>query len=289
MIKNTIKVYLVLFLFLSMFREISACTLWGATGDKTQNGMTLVAKNRDWKPDNNTGLELIIPEEGYRYLALVSDEGASAGVKGGINQEGLVIVSASVTSTEEVNTEGKGLNCQVLSRYNTVDSVINDETLLSNLNPNFYLLGDKTKIAVIEVTPDGDYLIKNTANGYLCHANHYSFHEFMEYNDKSYKGSETRFERISYLLNNCGKLLTLQDFVDFSEDEDEGPDNSIWRTGSTPEKARTLASFIVAIPKNGSPEVYLKLANPGDDEKNYNLKLDGPFWSKKSFILDVQK
>jgi hypothetical protein len=244
-----------------------------------------VAKNRDWKPDNNTSLELVITEDGYRYLGIVSDEGASAGIKGGINQQGLVVVSASVTTVEEVNTDGKGLNRQVLTYYDTVDSVLNDTKLLSNLNPNFYIIGDKKKIAVIEVTPDGEYSVKETDNGCLYHANHYSFKEFLEYNEKSYKGSEKRYDRIGYLLTNCGKLLTLQDFVNFSEDKNDGPDESIWRTGSTSEKARTLASFIVSIPKNGSPEVSLKLANPDDDERIYNLKLDSNFWAKNSFIL----
>jgi hypothetical protein len=72
--------------------------------------------------------------------------------------------------------------------------------------------------------------------------------------------------------------LTMEDFIKFSGDKNDGPDNSIWRTGSTPQKTRTLATWIVEIPKNDVPTLYVKCANPGEEEKTYEVKLEDKLW-----------
>jgi hypothetical protein len=285
MCKKYIKVFLTIFILCGLILSglpLKACTLWGATGNKTKDGITLVAKNRDWKADNNTKIEIVTPEEGYKYLSLTSDSEGSGGIKGGINNEGLVIVSATAVTVDETDLGKEGLNKQALAYYNTVDSILNDKNLLSNINPGYFLLGDKKKIAVIEVAPDGQYSVDETDNGYLCHTNHYFHEEFLDYNETGYEGSETRLNRIEELLAVPGKLLTMKDFITFSEDQNDGPDNSIWRTGSEPERARTLASWIVAIPKNSCPELYIKFANPDEEEQTSTLKLDNAFWAKES-------
>jgi len=283
--KTSVKAFLTAFIltaFILSGLPVGACTLWGATGNKTKDGMTLVAKNRDWKPDNHTKIEIVSPEDGYKYLSLTSDSEGSGGIKGGINKEGLVIVSATAVTVEETDLGKEGLNKQALAYYNTVDSVLADKELLSNINPGYFLLGDKKKIAVIEVAPDGEFSVDETDNGYLCHTNHYAHKEFLEYNEKDNEGSETRLNRIEELLALPGKLLTMDDFITFSEDQNDGPDYSIWRTGSNPEQSRTLATWIVAIPENDSPELYVKFANPEEEEKTSTIKLDSAFWAKES-------
>jgi isopenicillin-N N-acyltransferase like protein len=286
------KFLLFLFTYFSLLPglPLSACTIWGATGSKTQDGMTLVAKNRDWKPDNVTTIKTMTPEKGFRYLGLFASGGASTGLKGGINQEGLAIVSASAStvSDEEGSSGKKGLNGLVLTRCKTVASVLADEELLSGLSPNYYLLGDRNRIALIEVAPGGEYSVEQTADGALCHTNHYFFQKFQDHNEKSFEGSGKRLDRIRHLLEEHGGLLTLQDFVSFSEDRNDGPDQSIWREGSEPGRARTLASWIVALPKSGCPELHVKLANPDEEETQMNLKLNEAFWGKAAKESDEQ-
>jgi hypothetical protein len=74
--------------------------------------------------------------------------------------------------------------------------------------------------------------------------------------------------------------LTLEDFIAFSQDRNAGPDDSIWRTGGTPERERTLASWIVSLPKDVPPEIFIRLADPGKAIKTDRVKLDAAFWKR---------
>ena len=76
-----------------------ACTLWGAAGTSIEGGGTLVAKNRDWAPDHFQELAVLQPAAGYWALALKAIGGEEPGVKAGVNDKGLVIVSATGNST----------------------------------------------------------------------------------------------------------------------------------------------------------------------------------------------
>jgi hypothetical protein len=89
-----------------------------------------------------------------------------------------------------------------------------------------------------------------------------------------------RLERIQRLLAMRPRPLTLADFISFSGDRHDGPDYGIWRSGSTPKKIRTLASWIVRLPANGPPTLYVKLANPGEPPATRRLQLDTSFWEK---------
>lgn len=282
-----LKTIMILAALISWAFPLKACTIWGATGKQTQNAVTLVAKNDDKKPDNRFTLTMYRPKNGYPYVAIFSDSKKSGGVKGGINQEGLVIVSASAPPFHGEDPEIKkriNFNKQVLANYNSVDSVLKDKALLSHLKPCYFLLGDRNKIALLEIAPREQHSVDVTEDGVLCHTNHYLGKEVAKFNKTKNKNSHIRFDRIKHLLK-AAPTLNMEQFIRFSEDKNDGPDNSIWRTGSTPDKARTLASFIVAIPKNGSPEIRFKFANPNEKEKSYKLKLDNQFWAKGSFTL----
>jgi hypothetical protein len=74
----------------------------------------------------------------------------------------------------------------------------------------------------------------------------------------------------------------MDDFVAFSQDQSAGPDNSIFRTGSNPGKSRTVATWIIAIPPEGSPELYVKMKDPGEDFRAYSGKLDPEFWGVRT-------
>jgi hypothetical protein len=57
------------------------------------------------------------------------------------------------------------------------------------------------------------------------------------------KSSAVRFDRIQELLGEKKGNFTPADFTAMSRDSVAGPDNSIWRTGSTPTTTRTLATW----------------------------------------------
>lgn len=44
---------------------VEACTLYGAAGGNVEGGGTILAKNRDWKPDHTQLLRIVKPSRGY--------------------------------------------------------------------------------------------------------------------------------------------------------------------------------------------------------------------------------
>jgi hypothetical protein len=246
-----------------------ACTLWGAAGGLVAGGGTLVAKNRDWLPDHGQQLRIVRPEQGYASVVLVALGGAEPGTKAGVNEKGLAIVSATAGQVPAADRRRadrrKGLIQRLLSRCADV------EELLGQLHefdrPVFYLVGDGRQIAVIEVAPDGSRCVSRTGSGTLHHTNHYLTLDPAGLARRPGASSRMRSERIAELLQAAGGPFTAAEFVRISEDRNAGPDNSIWRSGSSPSKHRTLAAFIVSLPAGGSPQLYLKLASPGEDER----------------------
>ena len=87
-------------LWLFGLQPAAACTLWGAVGSAVDGGGTLVAKNRDWVPDHRQELSLLKPAQGYQALVLRAVGGAEPGIKAGVNEKGLVIVSATASQID---------------------------------------------------------------------------------------------------------------------------------------------------------------------------------------------
>ena len=113
----------------------------------------------------------------------------------------------------------------------------------------------------------------------------------LKFNEKTGESSRRRRQRIEELLRNHAKPYSLDDFIAFSEDRNDGPDNSIRRTSSTPKKAVTLSVWIVYFPKNGHPQLYVRLANPKEEEKTSRLNLDDVFYDHKrgAWLSDFER
>ena len=273
------KILFILIFIISIIIPVKSCTLWGSAGSTGKDGITLVTKNRDWKPDNRNELWIIKPEKGFKFIALYAIGGESEGIKGGINEKGLVVLTASASTIPKEERAGEKISiAELLTTCDTVDSVLEKKEKFGK--PFFYIIGDKTKIAVIEIGQEGRYAVRETENGILYHTNHYLDESLAEFNKKENESSHVRYNRIKELLENHKDLFTMEDFIEFSSDIHDGPDNSIWRTGSSPEKPRTLGSLIVAIPEEGPPVLYIKFANPGEEEYIEKLVLDEDFWNR---------
>jgi hypothetical protein len=255
-----------LFWFFS-FQCCGACTLWGATGNSVDGGGTLIAKNRDWVPDNRQELIILKPAGGYKFLGLNAVGGTEPGIKAGVNEKGLVILSATASQVVKAERQRfqqkKGLMSYLLATCASVEDVLKYLELMQR--PVFYMVGDRKELAVIEIAPNEKHAVALRNSGTLAHTNHYCVINAQNLR-KPGMSSTQRYARIEELLKNHSTPFVVEDFVRFSEDQNAGPDNSIWRTGGNPEKTRTLATWLVTISASGSPQLYFKTANPGESE-----------------------
>jgi len=261
---------------------LQACTLWAAAGERVAHGGSLIAKNRDWKPESSH-VRLVDPGSGHRHLGLYpTDEEGRRGPFAGINEKGLVVVTAtagSIPSGERIKG-GSGLARKLLTGFSSVEEILVDGTPFSRSRPSIYLAADHRRAAWIEVAPEGKFAVRVTGGGWLAHTNHYLDETLAGANRKIGRSSRIRLERIGELLKGKAAPLTLEDFMAFSRDRSHGPDDSLWRTGGKPGIQITLASWIVSLPPAAPPEIFVRLANPGEPEREMRIALDGPFWKR---------
>jgi hypothetical protein len=254
----------------------SACTLWGASGTAVEGGGTLVAKNRDWSPDHRQELSALKPAQGYRSLLLKAVGGAEPGVKAGVNEKGLVIVSATASQVPGTQPKAARQKTELMSFLLTtcasVDELLNQIERLRR--PVFYLAGDRREVALIEVATEGRRSARRQDSGTLHHTNHYCILDPADLKRRPGASSTQRYARMGELLKGPAAPFTVEDFIRFSADAVAGPDNSIWRTGSSPAHKRTLATWIVSVPAAGSPQLYLKTADPGEPEQVCRISVE---------------
>jgi hypothetical protein len=115
--------------------------------------------------------------------------------------------------------------------------------------------------------------------GVLAHTNHFISAELAPDNHKVGQSSLARFQRINQLLGGQA-VFTLDDFERFSADRAEGPDDSIFRTGSKPDSTRTMAKFMVDSRPGQAP--VLVVGNYDDQDKPWSVRiaLDQRFWGQ---------
>ncbi len=276
---------LVIFLSVSLWTaDAESCTLWGATGSTTRGNLTLVAKNRDWKPGQTHQLRQVNVPGGYSYLGLFALGGDSPGLKAGINEKGLVVVTATasvIPASQRSSNDGDPISSHdILTSYASVQEVVSDRARF--VRSSYYMIADRSHVAAIEGAPGGRSSARLIEDGFLAQTNHYIARDLQSFNGKASRSSRVRYDRIVTLMSSRKGQLTLDDFIEFSQDSNSGPDDSIFRTGSSENSSRTVASWIVAIPEDGAPELYLTMKNPGEPFKAYSGKLDPGFWDTRT-------
>ena len=274
---NISRVVLVFVLAIfTVSNAVSACTLFAASGDEwVKGGGTLINKNRDWEVEEQY-TQVVFPSAGkYAYMGIYS--APSHGIRGGINEKGLVVITATASSipTKERRAmpyKTGGIIIPMLTECSSVEQALSRTELF--LGPQYVMIADKNEVAYIEIAPGGVYSIKRVKNNVLYHTNHYldPSTSFANYRQPGVS-SLTRYNRIGYLLNNTKKPFTLDDFIRFSNDQHDGVDNSIWRTGSKKTSSQTLAVFSVYIPKEGSPVIYTKIRENVADQGKEKISI----------------
>ena len=284
---NHILVNLLIAITLLLTAPVEACTLFAANGSVVDDGGTLLVKNRDWEPNQHQVIKFVPYKDGYSYFGLYA-EGTPAGMKAGINEKGLVVISAtagSIPYKERKNMPDKpGSMTKLLKECASVEEALTRTDLF--LGPKILMLADKKSVATIEIGPEGKFSIEQKENDYICHTNHYVAEDMLNFNKKIGQSSQKRYERICQLLDDASMPFSLDVFLNFSSDQNDGPDDSIFRSGSNPTKTRTMAVWAVAIPKQGSPEVYIKILNPNEEEKSCRIIADD-FFSAQAILNKI--
>lgn len=283
---GVLSVFYVLMLVL-FFSPAQACTLWAATGELVEGGGSLIVKNRDWLPDHDQVIKFVAPDKGNRYIGLFAVNGDSPGLKAAVNEKALVVISATAGSipaaVRKAMPRTKGLLTKLITECGSVDEVLERNELFRG--PQYIMVADRTKAALIEVGPDGKYSVTVKDSGVLYHTNHYLAEGMAQYNAAIGISSAARYERIQALLNDAPKPLMFPLFLEFSNDRHDGPDNSIFRTGSSPKKTRTMAIWAVAVPRQGFPLLHVRIFNPGQAEQFFEYDT-GEVFGEMSGLTD---
>lgn len=259
-----------------------ACTLFAAAGSRVEGGGTIIVKNRDRTP-RRSAIKFIAPADGFKFLALVDADSPRGSAVAGVNEKGLAVVDAlpgNLPPQQEEYSEAVNLTGTLLSRCASVEEVLACQELFRASYPVIEMVADGRHIALIEIAPQGRVAIKTDGQGVLCHTNHYLDPRLEDADLKPGSSSCIRYGRIDQLLSRQFCPFVLEDFLAFSQDRHDGPDDSICRRGSTPTETRTLATWIVSHPAGGVPRVWVKITNPGERQKIVNLRLEPALWAK---------
>jgi len=259
--------------------NLNACTLWGAAGTNASGG-TIISKNRDWKPDHTQVLKMHRGGKGHAYFGLYAEGGTEPGIKEGVNEKGLTVITASASSIPKSmrdNQPGKhGVISTLLSGCANCDEVLAKKNeMFRNTRTMFIMISDRKKIAMVEVGLDGKYALKTIETGPVVHTNHFLEKALSEFNIRIGTSSATRLARITHLMKATAKPCTTDSLAAISRDQHDGPDNSLWRTGKN---ERTMASWIAETPAHGAPKLRVVIANPEQQEQTHTFVMDQKFW-----------
>lgn len=251
-----------------------ACTLYSAAGDRVANNGTLIAKIRDQNPTEQF-YYTTTPDNGYKYWGLYTSADGR-GLRAGINEKGLVLVTATAGTIPKnqrlgSNTIPGGLTKHILSSCSSVAEVTSNIKVWGS--PQIIMIADKREIAYVEIGLNNKYSITKKTNGTLSHTNHFINDSMSDENYKTASESSLfRIERIEELLSQK-QTLTLQDFIEFSHDQVAGNNNSIWRVGNSekPNSVQSLAAFIIYLSPDGNGEIFLKVRENPEDKGNETI------------------
>ena len=249
-----------------------ACMLWAAVGEAARDGGSLVVKNRDWRPDHRQAIKRVTPKQGFRYYGLFAYGNDYPGLKAGVNEKGLVVVSATAPYRQRDLKEmprTKDRLGRLLREHATVEEALSRQDLF--LGPTFFLIADRRQAAVVEVGPGGTFAIGKPVGGIIAHTNHYVLPSMVRFNPaKIGESSRERSTRIHEVLGTGGPFGPA-DFERISASRDGGVDHAIWRTGKGPDATRTLATWMVRQRADGDITLFVRLANPGDEVREIRL------------------
>lgn len=250
---------LLIWLALSPALPAAACTLWAAAGERVAGGGVLIAKNRDWRDDCRQELRRYRPRHGFRCFGLYAKCRRTRGLMAGVNEKGLVVVSATAPYPRAERLAGprtRGLNRKLLMSCAGVEQVLSRHDLLRG--PRILLLADPSRIALVEIAKQGLMAVRVLRHGVLMATNHYGLPFTRRLNPHLLSPSSlARRWRIAALLRRPGRF-SLADFLAISRDRNQGRPGALWREPDWPGATRTLASWVVRLKPGGNLELVVR-------------------------------
>lgn len=244
---------------------VFGCTLFGAQGSRVQDGGAILVKNRDWRPEYQE--MRLVQGTSYRFYGLYGGTKDGMALKGGVNEKGLAVFSASASVIPAVQRTamGKKTGCikRMLGTYATVEEAVNKTAAWGG--PKFFVLADATELAYVEVGQNNQIVVQRQKNGTLAHTNFYLSPKFQQLNLKKGISARHRYARIEDLLASQHTPYQLDDLLAYSQDRSDGPDNSIWRVGSRSQGPQTIATFGVWLHTHAKPDVFVKVRQQPTD------------------------
>ncbi len=253
--RKVLLIFIGLTLFIPFYQAF-ACTLFGAIGNRVKGGGVLIGKTRDRPKALEQVFIEVLPKSGYGYRG-ISLKGVR-NVTSGMNERGLVVVSAAVSNVErddKITTVGR-----ILSKAASVDEVIALAQKGEIKGPIQYLAGDIHKTALLEIIDGRRYEFLVKENGVLCHTNHFILKEMRKFNPPIGVSSQARLNRIENLLRDGS--FTKDKFIAFTQDHVNGPgNNSICRHCEVGVRSgeRTVSAAVYYLPKDAAPEIWVSL------------------------------
>jgi hypothetical protein len=192
-----------------------------------------------------------------------------SGVKAGLNERGLVVVSATSPFPRQQRLafpRVRGRNAKFLTRCATVAEALARTDLF--LGPDFLMFADPKEAAVVEVAPEGKFRVRSTASGLLWHTNHYLDPGLAGFNPPAKEGheassSQARARLISAALA-ARPAFSAEDFIRLSFSQEGGPDHALWRQGKSPTATRTVATWLVHQEPGKPARLFVRLLNLAD-------------------------
>lgn len=245
---------------------VFGCTLFGAQGSRVQDGGAILVKNRDWRPEYQE--MRLVQGTRYRFYGLYGGTRDTMALKGGVNEKGLAVfsASASVIPASQRTGMGKKTGCikRMLGTYATVEEALRKTDVWGG--PKFFLLADATELAYVEVGKNNQIVVRRQKNGTLAHTNFYLSPAFQQLNLKAGISARHRYARIEASLASQHVPYQLDDLLQYSQDRSDGPDNSIWRVGSRLQGPQTIATFGVWLHAYAKPDVFVRVRQQPTDK-----------------------
>jgi predicted choloylglycine hydrolase len=183
------------------------CTVWAASGSVTCQGMPILAKNRDFRPEHRSlpCLARVQPAQGYRYMYATS-AGSPAVFSSGMNEAGLAVADTRVTSC----AVGPGLPrysamMEILEHHSHVSSALDYLRQVPHLGEGTLTLIDRTGDMAVFEAGHASHGILLPANDSVVSTNHFRSPQLRDcwvdrYPPELRGNSQNRYARVDTVL-----------------------------------------------------------------------------------------
>ena len=202
------------------------CTIAGATGSASADGLSLIASNSDDPFTTRTRLVVVEPPKGFRFIGvqiISQDAGTVASFNHmhtrGLNERGFAYTWASARanpeyepdSSEAIGVPYNQFGRLLLSEARSVEDAIGIlESQPRAIHGNFLFADAVGEIALVEVSTKSLNVESRTGDGWIGRSNHWVSPEMSAISDLPDPGDSTsvRFARITTLMGEGGGRIS---------------------------------------------------------------------------------